>query len=408
LSGIGPQWRRLATLCCAVTALVCAVSPAARAQRVVFPATPPGVAPTFPATPQPSLTPSPTFDPYATPGLGTPPADIPYTPQPALTPNLGAQALTAPPTWGTPYQAPPSVPPGGNLFEHPSTVQWNRGTYDYQNADGTVARLQRFMQQISIEHTHLFGNGNDHQLQVDRTEMDVTFGVPAFYNPDTPILLTPGFAFNWFDGPPSSAGADLPPRVYDAYLDAAWYPRFSQVLGADLGVRTGMWSDFHAVNSDAFRVMGRGLGVITLTPRMDFLVGVWYINRNRIKLLPAGGIHWRPNPDVDAFLVFPNPKVRKRFVNIGSSQWWYYVAGEYGGGRWSIQRDPMGVAGARDDNFDYNDIRVLGGLEFETASQMHGHIEAGYVFNRELIYNSQLPARFDLDDTFMLRAGVEF
>jgi hypothetical protein len=403
-----PIWRRLATLYCAAAALACAIGERAGAQRVEFPSAVPGASPLYPTTPQPSLTSPPAFDPYATPGLGSPPADIPYTPAPTLTPNFGAPPLSAPPTMGLPYQAPPSVPPGGNLFQHTPTVQWNRGTYDYQNPDGTVARLQRFMQQISIEHTHLFGNGNDHQLQIDRTEMDVTFGAPLFYNPESPVLITPGFAFNWFEGPPTSAGADLPPQVYDAYLDAAWYPRFNDFLAADLGVRPGVWSDFHAVNSHSFRVMGRGLGIITLSPRMDLHVGVWYLNRNRIKLLPAGGIHWRPNTEWDAFLIFPNPKVRKRFVNIGSSQWWWYVAGEYGGGRWTIERDPAGPAGAIDDDIDYNDIRVIGGLEFETATQMHGHVEVGYVFDRELLYDSGAPSSFNLDDTVMLRAGVEF
>ena len=56
--------------------------------------------------------------------------------------------------------------------------------------------------------------------------MAATFGVPIFYNPNTPLLITPGFAFNWLEGP-IGPDADLPPRVYDAYLDAAWYPRFT-------------------------------------------------------------------------------------------------------------------------------------------------------------------------------------
>jgi hypothetical protein len=388
-------------------AIVCAPAAPLYAQRVQFPSPMPNTTPLYPPTPQPALSAPPTYDPYATPGLGTPPVDVPYT-APSLTPNFGAPPMAPPPTVGIPYQTPPAVPPGGNLFQHSPTVQWNRGTYDYQNPDGTVARLQRFLQQISAEHTHLIGDHGADQLQVDRTELTATFGVPVFYNPDTPLLITPGFAFNWFEGPLTSAGADLPPRVYDAYLDTAWYPRFTEWLGADLGVRTGVWTDFHAVNSDSIRILGRGLGVITLSPKMDFHVGVWYIDRNRIKILPAGGVHWRPNPEWDAFLVFPNPKVRKRFVNIGSSQWWYYFAGEYGGGAWTVERDPLGPAGGIDDNIDYNDLRAIFGLEFETQTQAHGHIEVGYVFDREIIYNSDLPERFEPDDTVMLRAGFDF
>jgi hypothetical protein len=399
-----PQRRRLLALaCCAILALLVSAAAPALAQRVQFPSAVPNAAPLYPPTPQPSLAPSQSFDPYATPGLGAPPADIPYTP--GLTPSHGAPTLTppmtAPPAVGIPYQAPSSVPPGGNLFQHLPTVQWNRGTYDYQNPDGTVSRLQRFLQQISLEHTHLFGDHTADQLQIDRTEMAATFGVPIFYNPDTPLLITPGFAFNWFEGP-IEPGADLPPRTYDAYLDTAWHPQFNDFLGADLGLRTGVWTDFHAVNSDSIRILGRGLGVITLSPKMDLHAGVWYLDRNRIKLLPAGGVHWRPNPEWDAFLVFPNPKIRKRTVNIGSSQWWWYVAGEYGGGRWTVERS------IGDDDIDYNDIRLILGLEWETQTRAHGHVEVGYVFDREILYDSGMPPVFQPDDTVMVRAGIDF
>ena len=110
--------------------------------------------------------------------------------------------------------------------------------------------------------------------------------------------------------------------------------------------------------------------------------------------------------------MFPNPKIRKRFVNVGSSQWWLYAAGEYGGGRWTIERDPANFMGvATDDDIDYNDIRAIVGLEWETQTQARGHIEAGYVFNREIIYDhTDVPPgyEFNIDDTFMIRLGVDF
>ena len=61
---------------------------------------------------------------------------------------------------------------------------------------------------------------------------------------DTPLLITPGFAANWLQGPDGGPppGPELPPRVYDAYLDFAWYPRVNQWLGGELGFRTGVWS----------------------------------------------------------------------------------------------------------------------------------------------------------------------
>jgi hypothetical protein len=427
--------RALVITCIAAVAWGCAAT--GRAQRVQFPSTAPGAVPygggtsvypptsaattpppgttIYPPTPQPSLPATPLFDPYATPGLGAPPADVPYTAPGAGSPYAASPYTVAPtqPAYGTPYPTGPATPTGSTLFENSSTPQWSNGaTYNYQNSDGTVARLQRFLQQISGEHTYLYGDHQPGQFEINRTELAATFGVPIFYNPNTPLLITPGFAFNWFEGP-VELGADLPPRVYDAYLDTAWYPRFTPWLSADLGVRTGVWTDFKAVNEDSIRILGRGLGVITLSPRMDFLVGVWYLDRNRYPMLPAGGVHWKPNPEWDAYLVFPNPKIRKRFVNIGASQWWWYVAGEYGGGRWTVERDPdgPGPGGLVDDDIDYNDIRVIGGLEWETQTQARGHMEVGYVFEREIIFDhTDAPPgyAFDVDPTVMFRLGLDF
>ncbi|MCH2115400.1 MAG: hypothetical protein MK171_10895 [Pirellulales bacterium] len=379
----------------------------ALAQRVQFPSAAPtyaAPAPTYVA-PAPNYAPTPqpvlpglgasSFDPYGNPLLGTPPADVPYNVSPQLgqpiLPQANSLAAPATPQQGT------SLFPGGLPFQYES------GAYQHQNTDGNFARMQRLLQQISFEHTWLYGGTGIDKLEINRTEFSATFGIPIFYNPDTPLLLTPGFAFNWLTGP-RNGGAGLPPRVYDAYLDSAWHPRLTDWLRADLGLRTGVWTDFDVVNSDSLRILGRGLGVLAFTPQLDFLVGAWYLDRNRVKLLPAGGMHWRPSATWDLYLVFPNPKIRKRSVNIGSSQWWIYFAGEYGGGRWTVAR-PMGAS----DDIDYNDIRVVYGIEWETQTQARGHIEVGYVFDREILYDlSSAPSKLNLNDTVMVRAGVDF
>ncbi len=374
------------------------------AQRVQFPSAAPSItpAPTYAPTPQPTL---PGFDPYGNPLLGTPPADVPYNVVPQISPP-GAPGPIGP----APAIAQPGVPQqGGSIYPSGLPYQWESGAYQFQNSDGTVVRLQRFLQQISFEHTWIYGESAFDELGINRTELSATFGIPIFYNPNTPLLVTPGFAFNWLDGPvsdldPNSDSADLPPRVYDAYLDVAWHPQLTDWLHADLGFRTGVWTDFNEVNSDSIRILGRGLGVLSFSPQFDVLVGVWYLDRNRVKLLPAGGVHWRPSPEWDAYLVFPNPKIRKRSISIGSSQWWIYTAGECGGGRWTIER----VGGMADD-IDYNDIRVIFGLEWETQTQARGHVEVGYVFDRELLFDKTMsPAQLKLDESFMVRAGFDF
>jgi hypothetical protein len=330
------------------------------------------------------VSPPPPFDPYA-PGtpLGAPPPAVPYSYTPP--PVAGPQTSPLYPN-GLPYQMPT-----------PST-------------EGYYATAQRLLQELSAEFTWLYGKQTDpNDLGITRLELSSTFAVPMFYNVETPLLITPGFAFNWLQGPLTDPMAmtpqpDLPPQVYDAYLDFAWYPRVNQWLGAELGVRTGVWSDFASFDSDSIRILGRGLASVSLTPQLDILFGAVYLDRLKIKILPAGGVYWRPTPEWDAYLVFPNPKVRKFWASVYNTKVYWYAAGEYGGGSWTANR--LGMADP--DQFDINDIRVIGGIEWETQTQIRGRVEAGYVWDRELVFRSGAPPPFNLDDTVMLRAGIDF
>ena len=385
----------------------------------------PGYAP--PATPLPP----PAFDPYSSSTYGAPAPSLFGTPTYGA-PTYGAAPYgtapygTAPygtaPYGTAPYGAPPTTnpslfaapPPGaysyppqpGSVGPYGAPVGWQSGSYQWQNPDGSAVRVQRLLQQFSFEHTFLYGKHEPGELEINRTELAATFGFPCI-NPDTPLLVTPGFAANWLKGPISDGtpeSADLPPRLYDAYLDFSWHPKLGNWLSADLGFRTGVWTDFESVTSESIRYLGRGLGVIALSPRFDLLAGVWYLDRNEIKLLPAGGVYWRPNVDWDLYLVFPNPKLRRRVSSTGTSQWWIYGAAEYGGGRWTLTR-----ADGRPDDIDINDYRAMFGVEWETQTQAHGHIEAGYVWNREILYaRTSSPPVYSLDDTWMVRAGIDF
>jgi hypothetical protein len=379
------------------------------AQRVQFPSVVPQSTPMNPTFQPPPVTPptasplvAPTFDPYANPSMVAPPANIPYAVNPQF-PQGYAQPQTPQPI--LPQALPPATPgipqQGTSLFPNGLPWQGSNNAVQYQNSDGTVAKLQRFLQQISVEDTWLYSDGTTDALGINRLELAATFGLPIFYNPDTPLLITPGFAFNWLDGP-GATGADLPPRVYDAYIDAAWHPQLNQFLSADLGLRTGVWTDFEELTDDSIRILGRGLGVLSLSPQFDVVAGVWYLDRNDVKMLPAGGVHWRPDNLWDMYLVFPNPKIKRRSITVGASQWWVYFAGEYGGGRWTVERQLTG------DDIDINDIRAIFGIEWETQTQARGHFEVGYVFDREIIFAGSGDPTLELDDTIMLRAGFDF
>jgi hypothetical protein len=215
-------------------------------------------------------------------------------------------------------------------------------------------------------------------------------------------MITPGFGIHFWEGPVTEPTymAELPPNTYDAYLDAGWYPVINNWLSAQVGVRVGAYSDFNTFTDDSIRVMGRGLGVIAITPTVQLALGVVYLDRVRIKLLPAGGIIWVPNPDARYEILFPNPRLSRRWTTLGNTDIWFYGTGEYGGGSWTADIDGS-------NQFDYNDLRVAGGIESFGLRGLHAYFEVGFVWDREIVYRYTLPV-YPASDTIMLRAGIDY
>ena len=349
-----------------------------------------------PAAAPPYMSPPYTPAPY-TPPAGAPPAGgvaAPYTASPYAAPPTGSPYTAAPyatPPYGaSPYAAgpydpgvypPPGSPPASEFFSQPT----------------------RFLQLIEFDNTWLAGGGAQ-GLGVNDDELSATFAIPLFAA-WSPFLVTPGFAFHFWDGPNSANFAgmpDMPPRTYDAYLDTAWKPQFSPRLGADLAVRVGVYSDFNSVNFRSLRLPSRALGVFTASPQWQFAAGIVYLDRLSVRLLPAGGVIWTPNADTRYEILFPRPKLSQRITTIRNTDIWGYVAGEYGGNTWTIDRVVVGP-----DVVDYADLRLILGGEWVGYHRVRANFEVGYVFNRRLKYRSGTPTA-EPNDTVMLRGGLAF
>jgi hypothetical protein len=362
---------------------------------------------TQPATLQPgAIQPvPPTFDPYADPANQAP----------ALTPF-------AQPAPGSATMAQPDVAPGaspyagigqGNLAQ-PQYVQpyaqpaygqpgYGQPIYGQPLPDGTLLPRQRLVQEVHLDSTQLIRFG-PHGLGILDIGLDTAFAWPILANPN-PVFITPGFTYHSWNGPASgnfAGNPDLPPNAYDAYLDTSWHPRVTSWFSADLDVRVGVYSDFSAVNSESVRVLGRGVGIVTLSPQWQVAAGIWYLNRLTVQLLPAGGVIWTPNQDTRFAILFPNPKLSRRVLTLGNTDIWGYLAGEYGGGRWTMRH-----ADGTEDVVELNDIRALAGFEWFTLSGVRGNMEIGYVFDRHIIYRSGLPWAHP-SDTVLFRAGLTY
>ena len=246
------------------------------------------------------------------------------------------------------------------------------------------------------------------QLESDRLgwgdlEGGIVLGLP-FLRRDTPLVITPRFAVHFLEGP---AAPDLPGQVYDADVEFRHLRRFGQGPWAMIAAVTlGHYSDFESSDANAFRVTGQAFAVYEGTPGRKWIVGVVYLNRENLSVIPAAGFIYEPTPNVKWEAILPRPRVAWRLagdlVQTGDERW-LYVGGEFGGGVWSIRR-PLTLT---QDVLTYNDYRVLVGYEQKILGGMSRRVEAGYVFGRELQFAGATPD-VPLDDSLFLRVGLTF
>lgn len=232
-------------------------------------------------------------------------------------------------------------------------------------------------------------------------ETGVVFGFP-FFRRDTPLLVTPQFGTHLLD----NAGAlDIPSTLYDASVDFRHLRKFGAGPWAmDVAVNVGYYSDFEQDSGDALRISGRGIGVYEGTPGTKWLLGVAYLNRAGASVMPVAGVIHEASPDLRLELIFPRPRVLRRLAgSVERDERWVYVGGEFGGGVWSITRPSTGEL----DLLNYSDWRVLVGYERKIIGGLSRRVELGYVFQRELEFDSAEPD-VALDDTLFLRGGLTY
>jgi len=359
----------------------------------------PGAAPTYSSPGQPS--PGSTLGPPGT-------TYVPPAPGAALEGTIQAPSADWDP-YGTPGGNQPTLLPNDPYFQ--IGPEYGPGY--------AVATMRRLLEEVRLDYEWL-APGGLRELGVNSMEIYGTFTFPFLFNTERPLLITPGFAIHFWDGPitlpPDPADpdprdpADLPPQTFDAYLDLAWNPQITPWLGGELSFRTGIYSDFRRITEDSLRYMGKGMLVLTMTPSFTVKGGIWYLDRNRVKLLPAGGVIWTPNEDIRFEIFFPEPKIARRLAIYYNTEWWAYVRGEYGGGAWTLRRAniPFSPVANQLDAFDYNDLRFAGGLEFVRLNGLRGLFEVGVAFDREIRYRSRMPRVFYPPATLFLRASIAY
>jgi hypothetical protein len=213
-----------------------------------------------------------------------------------------------------------------------------------------------------------------------------------------PVAITPGIGMHFWSGPQT---LDLPARVYDLYLDISWRPVDLENGGIAIGVTPGFYGDFQNLDGNAFQVTGWGLANYRLGPHWNIVGGVAAVRQLKSKFLPIGGVIWTPNDDTRLELMFPRPRFARRLWRQDSSEAWWYLSGQFGGGAWSVADTPT-----ENVLVSYSDLRLILGVEMLQVQGRDLTLEIGYVFARDISVNHT--SLLAPDSTFLLQASVAF
>ncbi|GIX03102.1 MAG: hypothetical protein KatS3mg113_0108 [Planctomycetaceae bacterium] len=229
-------------------------------------------------------------------------------------------------------------------------------------------------------------------------------------------MLTPGFAAHWLDGP---SQPDLPPVLYDQWVEIRWLKQINALWMLDLVVTPGWYTDWDNTSSAGFRLQGRALGLWQASPAWQLAVGFVYLDRDDISALPAAGAIWSPHADWKLEFLFPRPRLMYRWHADEQQETWLWLGGELGGGTWAIVRPPLSAPGLGPlppgvsttepfrDVLTYSVLRLLVGWERKHKRGFSPRLEAGFNFNRSLEFRSGI-GNTDLDVTAVLRLGGSF
>ena len=97
--------------------------------------------------------------------------------------------------------------------------------------------MTKLLQDIHLDH-YWIPRSSDTGLGLNDSEIAATFAFPFLYNEQTPLLVTPGFGYQAWDGP-RAPHPDMPPNTYEAFLELGWNPQATPWLSGELAFGAG-------------------------------------------------------------------------------------------------------------------------------------------------------------------------
>jgi hypothetical protein len=255
-----------------------------------------------------------------------------------------------------------------------------------------------FYQGSSLTGGYLSDGGND-KLAISHYEATVRFGIPID-GLDNVLIIAPSFRQEFID---SQAAVDIPDQLFVTGVNFTWLKKYSDRWRALAMVAPSIRSDFQS-SDEAVRIFGLGMLTYSFIPQtLDGSLGVVYLDRDDIPVLPALGLKWTPKPWWQFDLNFPKPRIAYRTDKCGgTSEDWIYTGVALGGNTWAVER-----ANGNHDVLTLRDYQWVFGWEHLRDRGRGLFVETGFVFGRSLEFERG-GEQVDFDDALFLRMGLNF
>ncbi|MDD3588792.1 MAG: hypothetical protein PHO46_00775 [Thermoguttaceae bacterium] len=312
---------------------------------------------------------------------------------------------------------PPVVSPSTAMTYGPPTYTYETATEGAVNPPATMedpTTLKKvFKYQQDCSKTFLYIPRTNNGLGVIEGGGGLYFAFPceAFRNSSINggvFRLTPTFNYTGFQTPKSTTiTPDIPNNVFDAGVATSFSISVHDLEGT-VEVQAGIASEFEKIKGDAFYLRGRAEASLPVdddrTTRL--LGGVAYYNRLDYKLVPIAGVVWKPNANNEIRFVFPDPRWGHFIIRKNETDWWFFVSGDIGGGKWLMTDHNHKINGDPTYCFDYNDYRVTTGVVFDCSKGLKGSLEVGGAFGREIV--TKEGTVYKPKSSVLLKAGLFF
>ena len=312
--------------------------------------------------------------------------------QPGLNINFNLQATNAP-------QNVPAPVPDGRIQPVPEKEP--------------LTPLQRFYQDNLFNYTWI-DFGENPGLRINRLEMtnawadmrSADFFTRPFDSTEKHFNAGLSFGVQWwkdqFGETPVPNNFQLPPVLYDLYLDLGWRAMIAPNWLIDLAISPGLSTDFRVTPPDGVRLRGHAITMVDMLPNLRGVLGIWYPNWNTTKILPVAGFSWQATETTRVEAIFPQPRIVQTLGCWKGSTWEFSLGGEYGGGGWAFKD-----SGNDRETINYSDFRVLAGI---ACNGTHGQaqLQAGYVFSRQLQYGTLTGLDYDPGNAWMIRVSWDY